>query len=147
MKVLLFCFLRAGCYLEGRLLFRDLLILLASVHMPFTAPKYWVLQSYCARVKSFTGKTFFKSKKYLFAKICCNSESLCSSKSKVSQYRHQLEKLHVSLLVYGLNVKMCYFQIVQQKVIQLNYVQRNFKMRFKNILIALFSAFCEIFAT
>lgn len=147
MKALLSCFVRAGCYLEGRLLFRDLLILLASVHIPFIAPKYWVLQSYCARVKPFTGKIFFKRKKYSFAKICCNSESLCSSNSKVIQYRHQLEKLHVSLLVYGLKVKMCYFQIVQQKVIQLNYVQRNFKMKYKNTLIALLSAFYETFAT
>lgn len=41
MKALLYCFVRPGCYLEGHLLFRDLLILLASVHMPFTAAKNW----------------------------------------------------------------------------------------------------------
>jgi len=53
--------------------------------MPFTAPKYRVLQPCCRRVKPFTSKIFFKKGKkfiYFFTKICCNSEGLCSFKSK-----------------------------------------------------------------
>lgn len=63
MKALLFCFVRPGCYLEERLLLRDLLILLASVHMPFTAPKYWDFTILLQEGKIFHRQNLFQKKK------------------------------------------------------------------------------------